>query len=85
MVGSDQNESKAKRKAHIIKKPINPAISSASVCMAVPSLVIRSSGRRYRQALAAVAWQRHGLLSFLRWRQSQLESAELRAKMGRYQ
>jgi len=36
MVGSGQNESKAKRKAHNIKKPTNPAISSASVCMAAP-------------------------------------------------
>jgi hypothetical protein len=42
MVGSDQKESKAKRKAHNIKKPINPAISSASVCIVAPMVAERS-------------------------------------------
>jgi hypothetical protein len=42
MVGSDQNESKAKRKAHNIKKPMNPAMSSASDCMVAPVVAERS-------------------------------------------
>jgi hypothetical protein len=33
MVSNPQNESKTKRKAHIIKKPTAPAMSSARVCM----------------------------------------------------
>jgi hypothetical protein len=41
MVSNPQNESKAKRKAHNIKKPMNPAISSASVCMAAPMVAER--------------------------------------------
>jgi hypothetical protein len=33
MVSNPQNKNRTKRKAHIIKKPMAPAMSSARVCM----------------------------------------------------